>query len=152
MMRVDGRNAARVPAMRAHVSAALLKTCAARTARGFTLLEVLVALTIAGMALGGLFAVIGGNKRLAWRSEDALVRTMDLRSLINQAQLDDQRGELPPARVVQGLRTDSDIELPDPEDRELAGTVHKLRGYELRDANGEVVLRGSYWIELDVPE
>ena len=45
--------------------------------RGFTLLEVLVALTIAGMALGGLFAVIGGNKRMTWRSEDALVRTME---------------------------------------------------------------------------
>ncbi|MDY6982654.1 MAG: type II secretion system protein, partial [Pseudomonadota bacterium] len=118
----------------------------------FTLLEVLVALTIAGMALGGLFAVIGGNKRLAWRSEDALVRTMDLRSLINQVQLDDQRGELPPARVVQGMRTDSDIELPEPEDRTPQGTVHKLRGYELRDANGDVVVRGSYWVELDVPE
>lgn len=124
----------------------------ARAARGFTLLEVLVALTIAGMALGGLFGVIGGNKRLAWRSEEALVRTMDLRSLINQAQLDDQRGALPPARVVPGLRTENDIELPEPEDRTPMGTVHKLRGYELRDANGEVVVRGSYWVELDLPE
>ena len=122
------------------------------TSRGFTLLEVLVALTIAGMALGGLFGVIGGNKRLAWRSEDALVRTMDLRSLINQAQLDDTRGELPPARVVPDLHIETDIELPEPEDRALKGTVHKLRGYELRDANGEVVARGSYWIQLDVPE
>jgi prepilin-type N-terminal cleavage/methylation domain-containing protein len=123
-----------------------------RRARGFTLLEVMVALTIAGMALGGLFSVIGGNKRLAWRSEDALVRTMNLRGLINQAQLDDQRGELPPASVVPGLRTDTDIELPEPEDRFPQGSIHKLRGYELRDANGEVVARGSYWVELDVPE
>ena len=56
-----------------------------KPARGFTLLEVLVALTIAGMALGGLFAVIGGNKRLAWRSEDALVRAREVRSLLNAA-------------------------------------------------------------------
>ena len=128
------------------------KRRSARTARGFTLLEVLVALTIAGMALGGLFAVIGGNKRLAWRSEATLVRTMDLRSLINQAQLDDTRGELPPARVVPGLRITSDIEIPEPEDRELQGTTQKLRAYELRNDNGEVLARGSYWVELDLPE
>ena len=120
--------------------------------RGFTLLEVLVALTIAGMALGGLFAVIGGNKRLAWRSEDALVRTMEVRSLINQAQLDDTRGEFLPARVVPGLQIESDIELEDPEERVQQGTVHRLRGYELRDSNGEVIARGSYWVELDLPE
>src|SRR5690606_31708270 len=130
MRSVERRKAACVRGRRVHARPARSKTVAARSARGFTLLEVLVALTIAGMALGGLFAVIGGNKRLAWRSEDALVRTMDLRSLINQAQLDDTRGELPPARVVQGLRTESDIELPDPEDRTLQGSVHKLRGYE----------------------
>ncbi|HEY0962316.1 MAG TPA: type II secretion system protein [Pseudomonadales bacterium] len=130
----------------------LAKASGARACRGFTLLEVLVALTIAGMALGGLFSVIGGNKRLAWRSEEALVRTMDMRSLINQAQLDDTRGELLPARVVPDLRTESDIELPEPEDRAVAGSVHKLRGYELRDANGDVVASGSYWVELDTPE
>lgn len=120
--------------------------------RGFTLLEVLVALTIAGMALGGLFSVIGGNKRLAWRSEDTLVRTMDVRSLVNQAQLDDTRGEFPLARVVPGLTLESGIELEEPEERTLQGTVHKLRGYALRDANGEVVASGTYWVELDVPE
>lgn len=120
--------------------------------RGFTLLEVLVALTIAGMALGGLFSVIGGNKRLAWRSEETLVRAIDVRSLINQAQLDDMRGDLPPAHVVPGLRIESDIELEEPEERALQGTVHKLRGYEVRADNGEIVARGTYWVELDLPE
>lgn len=120
--------------------------------RGFTLLEVLVALTIAGMALGGLFAVIGGNKRLAWRAEDALIRATDVRSLINQAQLEDTRGDLPLARRVPGLRVEADIELEEPEERALQGTVFKLRGYELRDDSGEVVASGSYWVELDLPE
>lgn len=119
---------------------------------GFTLLEVLVALTIAGMALGGLFTVIAGNKRLAWRSEDALLRATEVRSLINVAQLDDARGELPPVVEDRDVRIESDLELEDPEDRALQGTVHKLRGYELRDANGEIVATGSYWVELDLPE
>ncbi len=120
--------------------------------RGFTLLEVLVALTIAGMALGGIFAVIGGNKRLAWRSEEALVRAMEVRSLLNEAQLDDLRGELPLPLSIDGLRVEDGIELEEPEERALQGTVHKLRGYELRDDNGEVIARGSYWVELDLPE
>ncbi|MFT5321665.1 MAG: prepilin-type N-terminal cleavage/methylation domain-containing protein, partial [Pseudohongiellaceae bacterium] len=47
--------------------------------KGFTLLEVLVAMTITGMALGGLFGVIAGNKRLAWSSEESLVETMQAR-------------------------------------------------------------------------
>lgn len=120
--------------------------------RGFTLLEVLVALTIAGMALGGLFAVIGGNKRLAWRAEAALVRATEVRSAINQAQLDDLRGELPPAGMAADLRIESELELPEPEERTMQGTVHHLRGYELRDADGEVIAQGSYWVELDLPE
>lgn len=121
-------------------------------ARGFTLLEVLVALTIAGMALGGLFAVIGGNKRLAWRSEEALVRAVNVRALVNQAQLDDTRGELPPAHVVPDFRIESDIPLEEPQDRALQGTVFKLRGYAVLNAAGDAVAAGSYWVELELPE
>ena len=120
--------------------------------RGFTLLEVLVALTITGMALGGLFAVIGGNKRLAWRSEDALIRATEVRSLINQAQLDDTRGELLLAVEIEGIQLEADIELDAPEERALLGTTQKLRGYELRDESGAVIASGAYWVELDLPE
>ena len=120
--------------------------------RGFTLLEVLVALTITGMALGGLFAVIGGNKRLAWRSEDALIRATEVRSLINQAQLDDTRGELLLAVEIEGIELEADIELDAPEERALLGTTQKLRGYELRDESGAVIASGAYWVELDLPE
>jgi prepilin-type N-terminal cleavage/methylation domain-containing protein len=120
--------------------------------RGFTLLEVLVALTIAGMALGGLFAVIGGNKRLAWRAEGALLHATQVRSAINQAQLDDTRGDLPPAGMAPDLRIEAGIELPEPEERATKGTVHHLRGFEVRNEDGEVIATGSYWVELDLPE
>lgn len=121
-------------------------------ATGFTLLEVLVALTIAGLALGSLFAVIGGNKRLAWRAEAALLHSIEVRSAINQAQLDDSRGELPLARDFPDLQLDAGIELEDPQERNLLGTTQKLHGYELRDTSGEVVASGTYWVELDLPE
>jgi prepilin-type N-terminal cleavage/methylation domain-containing protein len=122
------------------------------TVRGFTLLEVLVALTITGLALGGLFAAIGGNKRLAWRAQDALVHATQVRSEINLAQLDDGRGEVPAVLDVEGLAFEGGIEFEHPEDRDWKGTTLALRGYELRDSNGETLARGSYWVELDLPE
>jgi general secretion pathway protein I len=48
-----------------------------REARGFTLLEVLIALVIAGMALGVMFAVASGSlhgSQVSARYEDAVVR------------------------------------------------------------------------------
>ena len=62
---------------------------------GFTLLEVMIAMTLTGLALGGLFGIIAGNKQLAWRAEEALVRSMQVRSRINLSQLNDTRGEVP---------------------------------------------------------
>ena len=42
-----------------------------RSAGGFTLLEVIVALAITGFVLGGLFSLVGGSKQLTWRSRRA---------------------------------------------------------------------------------
>ncbi|MBL6817064.1 MAG: type II secretion system protein, partial [Pseudomonadales bacterium] len=47
-------------------------------ASGFTLLEVIVALTITGFVLGGLFSLVGGSKQLTWRSEASLVRATEI--------------------------------------------------------------------------
>lgn len=120
-------------------------------ARGFTLLEVLVALTITGFALGALLGVIGGNKRLAWRSEDALVEAGRVRVEINLAQLQDTPGEVPREAPPRDLRVDSDIMLEPPQRKTQAITA-ALRGYEVRDAAGEVLSRGVYWSELALPE
>ncbi len=119
--------------------------------RGFTLLEVLVALTISGLALGGLFAVIAGNKRLAWNSEDVLLHATQARSLINLAQLDDTRGELPPALDLPDLELEAGLELDTPE-RKTQASALALRGFEVRAANGERVASGTYWVELDLSE
>lgn len=118
---------------------------------GFTLLEVLVALTITGMALGALFAVIGGNKRLAWRAEQALLDSVQARSLINFAQLNDQRGELTVDLDAPDLQLYDGEPLEDPERKTRASQL-ALRAYELVDANGATVARGTYWVELDLPE
>ncbi len=120
-------------------------------ANGFTLLEVMVALTITGLALGGLFGVVAGNKRLAWRSEQALLESMRVRSLINFTQLNNERGEIIIDLENNALKLTDDLALEVPA-RKTMGSTQALRSYEIRDANDEVVASGSYWVILDLPE
>ena len=120
-------------------------------AAGFTLLEVMVALTITGMALGGLFSVIAGNKRLAWQSEQSLVRTMQARSLINYSQLNDERGEAYVDFENDDLLLEYGYELEVPE-RKTQATTLALRRYEVFDEYGELITTGTYWVQLDLPE
>lgn len=119
--------------------------------KGFTLLEVMVALTITGMALGGLFGVIAGNKRLAWRSEESLVKTMQARSMINFSQLNDERGEVSIDFENDDLIINSGFELEVPERKTQASPL-ALREYEIFDELGEVIATGTYWVELDLAE
>ena len=118
---------------------------------GFTLLEVMVAMTITGMALGGLFGVIAGNKRLAFRSEESLVKTMQTRALINFSQLNDGRGETYVNFVNDELYINAGIEL-DPPERKTQASSLALREYEIMDDVGDVVTTGTYWVKLELPE
>ena len=119
--------------------------------KGFTLLEVLVAMTITGMALGGLFGVIAGNKRLAWSSEASLVETMQARSLVNFSQLNDEMGEVYIDFENENLFIDSGYELEVPERKTQASSL-ALRQYEVIDEYGELITTGTYWVELELPE
>jgi prepilin-type N-terminal cleavage/methylation domain-containing protein len=55
--------------------------------QGFTLLEVIVAMAIVGMALGTILGLLAGSKRLAFKATDDIERTLFLRSAINAAQV-----------------------------------------------------------------
>jgi prepilin-type N-terminal cleavage/methylation domain len=118
--------------------------------RGFTLLEVMVAMTITGLALGALLSVIAGNKRLAFSAERALVHSISVRSLINTAQLHDERGDVVVDLANRELQLFDNIELETPQ-RKTQPTTQSLRGYRVME-NGEVLVEGTYWVELDLPE
>lgn len=121
-----------------------------RHEQGFTLLEVMVALTITGLALGGLFGVIAGSKRLAWRAEQTLVHSSQVRSLINFSQLNNEQGEVFISFENDDLTLVTGTELQAPE-RQTAATNEELRGYEITDENGEVVASGTYWMFPELP-
>lgn len=118
--------------------------------KGFTLLEVMVAMTIAGLTLGALFNVIGGNKRLAFGARQALVHSTQVRSLINSAQLHDERGEVVLDLSNRELQLLDGNALERPE-RQTEPTTQALRGYSV-EQDGEVLVSGIYWVELDLPE
>jgi len=122
-----------------------------RRSSGFTLLEVMVAMTITALALGSLFSVIAGNKRLAWRAEAALLHAIEVRSLINSAQLNDTQGEVFTESRKDKLQLVTDEKLQDPE-RKTQATNAELRSFHIKDEHGAELVSGSYWIHLQLPQ
>lgn len=118
---------------------------------GFTLLEVIVALTITGFVLGGLFSLVGGSKQLSWRSEQSLVQATRVRAATNFALLENEYSD-----VEEILRDDSyqiralDL-LEDPE-RKTQSSVHAFQAYEIINRERNEVIAGSRWIQLDLPQ
>ncbi|HTQ99738.1 MAG TPA: prepilin-type N-terminal cleavage/methylation domain-containing protein [Candidatus Acidoferrum sp.] len=117
---------------------------------GFTLLEVMVALTIAAVALGSLYSVIAGSKRLAWRAETALAHAVQARSHINYTQLTDEQGELEIDLGSDKMQLTSGEKLTEPK-RKTRDTSFDLRSYEIKDEHGDLVAEGSYWIHQQLP-
>lgn len=67
--------------------------------QGFTLLEVLISLTIVSLALGVIFSLLGESKKLAWAAGRRLDAAIMTRAALNaaylQEQLDDHQSVLP---------------------------------------------------------
>lgn len=123
----------------------------ARIQSGFTLLEVIVALTITGFVLGGLFSLVGGSKQLSWRSEESLIQAMRARAAINFALLENEYAD-----VELILRDDSyqirsldELEVPL---RKTEATVHAFQAYEVINRERDELISGSRWIQLDLPQ
>ena len=118
---------------------------------GFTLLEVIVALTITGFVLGGLFSLVGGSKQLSWRSEQSLIQATRVRAVTNFALLENEYSD-----VEEILQDDSyqiralDL-LVDPE-RKTQGSVYAFQAYEVVNRERNEVIAGSRWIQLDLPQ
>lgn len=120
-------------------------------ARGFTLIEVMVALTITGFLLGGLFALVAGSKRLSSRAETALARSLQQRAAFNAALLDNDFADLDSFlstasadyRVVEL----DQLEFPD---RQTQPLPYALQALELQSPDGDTEVVATRWQRLGV--
>ena len=118
---------------------------------GFTLLEVIVALTITGFVLGGLFSLVGGSKQLSWRSEQSLVQATRVRAATNFALLENEYSDVEEILQDASYRIRALDLLEDPE-RKTQGSVHAFQAYEIINRERNEVIAGSRWIQLDLPQ
>jgi prepilin-type N-terminal cleavage/methylation domain-containing protein len=118
--------------------------------RGFTLLEVIVALTITGFVLGGLFALAGGSKQLAWKSVQSLENAAAARARINFALLEDDYGFIEPILVTNAYQIRS-AELVDPPLRKTQPSIFSLQTYEVINEETDEIIHGSRWTRLELP-
>ena len=121
-----------------------------RAERGFTLLEVIVALAITGFVLGGLFTLLGASKQLSLRSSESLREAAELRAAVNFALLENEYNEVEP--VLQSERFDMrDAELLDDPLRKTAGTTQALQSFEVLDRERDQSVSGTRWVRLAAP-
>ena len=120
-------------------------------AAGFTLLEVMLALTITGFVLGGLFTLAGGSKQLAWKSQESLLEATQARARINFALLEDGYGELEPILAETPFVIRAAEPVPTPE-RKTQPSLYSLQTYEVVNEETEEIITGTRWLRLEVPE
>ena len=119
--------------------------------QGFTLLEVIMALTIVGFILGALFPLLGGSKQLSWRSEASLTRATSLRAATNFALLQNEFRDVEEILEADNYDIRSIGLLEDPL-RKTQPMINALQGFEIIDENREEEVVGSRWIRLNLPQ
>jgi prepilin-type N-terminal cleavage/methylation domain-containing protein len=118
--------------------------------QGFTLLEVLIALTITAMVLGGLFALAAGSKQLAVRTQDTLAETAAARAAVNFAMLDNQFRDIQPVFSEVRFNTESGGLLEDPP-RRTQPMNDLLESYQLIHSETGEQISGVRWVRSDLP-
>ncbi|MDG2422315.1 MAG: type II secretion system protein [Gammaproteobacteria bacterium] len=118
---------------------------------GFTLLEVIVALAIAGFILGALFSLLGGSKQLSWRSEESLVRSTHVRAVTNFALLQNEFRDVEEILEIDNYDIRSIGVLADPL-RKTEPMLNALQGFEVINEDRDEEIIGSRWIQLNLPQ
>jgi len=119
--------------------------------QGFTLLEVMVALTITAMVLGGLFTLAAGSKQLAVRAQDSLEASTNARAAVNFALLDNEFRDIDP--VLNSNRYDiRGLDLVEDVERRTLPLNDLLQTYEVIDNQSGEVIQGVRWKRFDLPQ
>ncbi len=108
--------------------------------KGFTLLEVMVAITLTALVLGNLLALQSQSKQLSFKAQSTLAKTINQRAYLNAAwisnrALDSYMDELSET----GYTVDNKKELKKPEQQTQA-LKFSLQSFDIVDENKQVVL------------
>jgi len=102
---------------------------------GFTLLEVLVAITLTALVMGSLFSLQSQSSKLGFSSMQAIDQTVNRRAALNLAWMNtDMLEEL-------DYKADNQQKLPIPEilEGKINSNMLNLESFDLLDANGNVI-------------
>ena len=128
-------------------------SCHRRQQHGFTLLEVLVALTITSLVLGGIFTLAAGSKRLAVSTQDSVRDSAAIRAKINLALIDNQFRDLQlPQSMADNAYLIKTGERPEDPIRRREPMRDLLQYYHIEYPDQETSLTGTRWIRLELPE
>ena len=116
--------------------------------RGFTLLEGMVALTITGMVLGGLFTLAAGSKRLAFNSGENLSVAVQKRAAVNFALLQDDYRDV--EEILQNSRFEiRALDYLEPPQRKTVLIPFALQTYEVIDEESDEIISAIRWVETE---
>ena len=122
-----------------------------RSHQGFTLLEVIVALTITAMVLGGLFTLATGSKQLAYRSANSLSDALQARAAVNFALLQDEYSEVEPILLANDLQVRPQDFL-EAVPRKTEPITYVLQPFEVLNERTEEIISGTRWARLELPQ
>lgn len=121
--------------------------------RGFTILEVLLALAITALALGSIMSLSAGSKRLAFKAEENLNEILFLRAALNVGLLQ-RKSDYPkyPIEYAEKMTIESG-ELIEKVPRQTKQILYALETYQINEkqSNGkpETLLDGIRWKKLE---
>lgn len=119
---------------------------------GFTLLEVLVALTIVALTLGTLMSLLTGSKQLAFKAAEDIGQTIFLRSALNTTQLL-EKPDYP--EVPTHYKKAFDLKIGDvlePPKRQTQEIQLGLETYTLINEETGLEMTGLRWKKLEVSQ
>jgi len=119
--------------------------------KGFTLLESIVALTITGFLMGGLFSLIAGSKELSFRALGHLSRSLELRAISNFGILQDGYNEVESILSSDRFSVEEAFELTAP-GRKTQPMNHSLRVFEVTDGKTGDSFLLSGWQQEELPK
>ena len=119
--------------------------------KGFTLLESIVALTITGFLLGGLFSLIAGSKELSFRALGHLGRSLELRTISNFSILQDGYNAVESILSSDRFSVEEAFELTAPV-RKTQPMNHSLRVFEVTDGKTGDSFLLSGWQQEELPK